>query len=163
MTRRVPAAAGPPAWPAGPGRPAPGGPSRIIYYLRRDNGAGKHVVYKLSGADGSLLWSSQPIAAPRYASFFGEDHLIVGPGAEAPAVFVIAGQTWSLDDCTWVARLDGGTGERQWWLNGTSAITDAVLSSDGARLYTLYINGSVAQVDAPLHGRRGLDVGPCRR
>lgn len=103
-----------------------------------------HVVHKLAGADGSLLWSSVSPPLPKYSNFYGNDHLIVS----SDAVFVIAGSTYTLADCAWVERLDAATGQRLWWLNGTATVANAVLSSDSSALYLAFANGSLATVDA---------------
>ena len=116
-----------------------------VYFLETGNGAAPHVVHKADGATGATLWTSKPPPVPRYGNFDGNDHLVVD-GSES--VFVIAGTTVTLADCGWLQALDSADGAQRWWVNGTSAVANAVLSTDGATLYASFANASVSAIDA---------------
>ena len=125
--------------------------SGFIYYLDTGNGAGAHTVYKLDSSTGSLVWTSDPLPVPRYANYYGNEHLIVSPGdnvADAAFIIVVVGTTYTLADCASIARFDSATGNRDWWINGTATVYNSALSGDGSVLYLHFYNATVVAVDS---------------
>lgn len=115
-----------------------------VYYSDTGNGAGPTVVYKIRGDTGVTNWKSDQLPRPTYGNFYGNDHLIVGPGRD-PGIFVVAGTTYTLADCAWVTRLDAKTGAPTWWINGTGG------------------SGGIEGRGTPLAQHRSVPLGPQRR